>query len=87
MMLSSIEKVMDGSKIHANFVKQCDLAPFRSVILQYRYREPTLKFHKEQNETLIDTIACKIKICKEATLVKFQNNYLLILTPILRNFV
>ena len=54
-------------KVHVNFDKQSDLAPFRSAIQRYRYREPTLKFQKEQNETLIDTISCKIKICIEAT--------------------
>ena len=41
-------------------------ASFGSVIQQYRYREPTLKFHKEQNEPQYVAIERKIKISIEA---------------------
>ena len=52
--------------VHVNFDKQCNLAPFRSVIQQYLYREPTLKFHKEQNDPQYVAIERRIKIKVES---------------------
>ena len=49
-----------------NFDKQ-DLALFGLVIQQYHYDDPTLKFHKEQNDLKYIAIVQKIKISIVAT--------------------